>query len=68
MKKFAFNCTCGDKISVDAVDMNEAKTKFAEMMTIEAFNAHFAEKHVGEAVPDYATVMSAAVLTEETVV
>ena len=52
-------------MSVDAMDMNEAKVKFAEMMTEEAAKAHFAEKHKGAEMPAYADLMASAVLVEE---
>lgn len=65
MKKYSFTCTCGDKMGVEAMDAEEAKTKFAEMMTEEAVTAHFTEKHPGETMPAYADLMAGATLVEE---
>ena len=67
MKKYSFKCTCGDDMSVEAESMEEAKTKFKEMMTEEAAKAHFAEKHEGEDMPPYDALIENALanLSEE---
>lgn len=51
MKKFKITCTCGDDMFVDAADQPAAVEAFKAMMTQEAVNAHFAEKHAGQPVP-----------------
>jgi len=64
MKKYKFTCTCGHSEILDAADMDSAKGMLREKMTPEAFAAHFADKHAGEAVPDYEAAMAATVLEE----
>ncbi len=51
MKKYQMTCTCGDVQTVDAASHEEAVQKFKDMMTQDAVNAHFAEKHAGQPVP-----------------
>lgn len=51
MKKFSMTCTCGDVMTVEAMDQAEAVSKMKAMMTPEAVAAHFAEKHAGDSVP-----------------
>ena len=41
-------CTCGHKMSVDAVTREEAAAKLTEMMTQEALDKHFMENHKPE--------------------
>jgi len=65
MKKYTFTCTCADKVSVDAMDPEDAKVKFAAMMTPDAAKAHFAEKHPGVEMPPYEALMAGATLVEE---
>lgn len=65
MKKYSFTCTCGDKLSVEAMDEAEAKTKLAEMMPEEGMKAHFADKHAGQEVPGYTDFMASVVMAEE---
>ena len=67
MKKYTFTCTCRHDIAVEAADMEEAKTKFKEMMTPEAARAHFEENHPGEEFPPYDALIENALanLAEE---
>lgn len=58
MKKYSMTCTCGDVMSVEAMDQTEAVSKMKAMMTPEAVAAHFAEKHMGEAVPSQDQMMA----------
>lgn len=52
MMKYSFTCTCGDIMSVDAENKEEAVAKLKEMMSGEEVIAqHMAEKHAGEPVP-----------------
>ncbi len=44
-------CTCGDVMSVDAANREEAVMKMKEMMTQEAVDAHWAEKHATDQMP-----------------
>lgn len=48
---YSFTCTCGDKMSVDAVDREEGVAKMKEMMNEQAIDAHFAQKHQGQTPP-----------------
>ncbi len=43
--KFSMTCSCGDVMSVDAENRDEAVMKMKETMTQEAIDAHVAEKH-----------------------
>ena len=45
MQKFSMTCSCGDTMSVDAENRDEAVMKMKAMMTQEAIDAHCAEKH-----------------------
>ena len=47
MNKFSMTCSCGDVMSVDAENRDEAVMKMKDMMTQEAIDAHCAEKHPG---------------------
>ena len=49
--KFSMKCTCGDVMTVDAANKEEAMVKFKDMMTTEMVGKHMAEKHQGEPVP-----------------
>jgi len=51
MNKFSMTCTCGDVMTMDAANRDEAVSKFQTMMTPEMTAKHMAEKHAGEAVP-----------------
>lgn len=51
MMKYSFTCTCGDVMSVDAENREEAVAKLKEMMSEKATAEHMAEKHAGEPVP-----------------
>ncbi len=48
MKKFGFTCTCGEKVSVTAVDRIEALMKIKIMMTPEMVEKHINEQHQAE--------------------
>ncbi len=50
MQKFSMTCSCGDIMSVDAENHDEAVMKMKGMMTQEAINQHMAEKHPGDPV------------------
>jgi hypothetical protein len=56
MNKFSMTCSCGDVLNADAATREEAVTKIQGMMTQDAINAHFAEKHAGQPVPPMADV------------
>lgn len=45
-------------MTVDAANRDEAVAKFKAMMTQDAVNQHFAEKHAGQPVPPYDQVMA----------
>ena len=45
MQKFSMTCSCGDVMSVDAENREEAVMKMKGMMTQEAIDAHCLEKH-----------------------
>lgn len=49
--KYSFKCSCGDVMTVDAENREEAVRKLQEMMTEEKIPAHMSEKHPGEPVP-----------------
>lgn len=44
-------CTCGDVMTVDAANKEEAVTKLKEMMSPDAVAQHFSDKHPGQPVP-----------------
>ena len=54
--KFSMTCNCGDTMTMDAANIEEAKKKFKEMMTEEMIAKHFADKHAGQTVPPLAQV------------
>ena len=51
MSTYSFTCTCGDVMSVEAENREEALVKMKEMMNEEALETHMAEKHAGDPVP-----------------
>ena len=51
MKKYSMTCTCGHKMDVDANSLDEAKIKMKEMMSQEATDAHWVEKHKDDTGP-----------------
>lgn len=52
MKKYSVTCSCGDKVVVEANSVDEAKVLMKEkMMTQEAIDAHWNEKHASDAMP-----------------
>ena len=48
--KFSMTCACGDTMTVDGADRNEAAMKLQVMMNEGAIKKHMAEKHPGEPV------------------
>ena len=50
MQKFKMTCACGDTMTVDAADRDDAVMQFKNMMDESAINAHMAEKHPGDPV------------------
>ena len=51
MMKYSMKCTCGDVLTCDAANRDEAVAKFKGMMTPDAVLKHFTEKHPGQPVP-----------------
>ena len=51
MNKYSMTCTCGDTMTVDAANREEAVGEFKEMLTEDVIAQHCAEKHPGEPVP-----------------
>ena len=51
MMKYSMKCTCGHVFTCDAANRDEAVAKFKGMMTPDAVQKHFAEKHPGQPVP-----------------
>lgn len=49
--KYSIKCTCGDVMTVEAENREEAVEKLKGMMSEEALKAHFDEKHPGQSVP-----------------
>ena len=47
MQNFSMVCTCGDPMSVQAENLDDAKMQMKTMMTQEAIDAHCTEKHPG---------------------
>jgi hypothetical protein len=45
MKKFSMKCSCGDVMTVDAKNREEAVTKLKAMMTADTIATHMKEKH-----------------------
>ncbi|MBI2610138.1 hypothetical protein HYW53_03090 [Candidatus Giovannonibacteria bacterium] len=56
MTKFSITCTCGDPLSVEAANREEAVIKMKNMMTQDAIDKHFEEKHPEEVPPDKNTL------------
>lgn len=56
MSTFSMTCQCGDTMTMDAKDRNEAVAKFKAMMTPDAISAHMADKHPGQPVMETAQV------------
>lgn len=52
MKKYSMACTCGEVMTVDAGNREEAVEKLAGMMNEESVAKHFSEKHQGQMVPN----------------
>lgn len=48
MSMFKMACPCGDTMTVDAMDRDEAVMKLKGMMDESALAAHMKEKHPGE--------------------
>jgi len=48
MTKYQMTCTCGDKLDIESSTREEAVSKLQAMMTPEAIDAHFKEKHPGQ--------------------
>jgi len=46
--KFSMTCACGDTMTVDAANRDEAAGKMKVMMNEEGIKKHMAEKHTGE--------------------
>lgn len=51
MHKYSTTCTCGDVISVDASNVQEAVMKLKGIMNADAIAKHMADKHKGQPVP-----------------
>jgi hypothetical protein len=45
MASYSMTCTCGHVATVEANSRDEAVRRFQEMMTAEAIDQHFAERH-----------------------
>ena len=50
MQKFKMTCSCGDTMTLEATNRDEAVAKFKEMMDEAGIAAHMKEKHPGEPV------------------
>ena len=50
MNKFSMTCSCGEVMTMDAENREEAVGKFKAMMTAEIIEKHMAEKHAGQPV------------------
>ena len=50
MAKFKMTCSCGDTMTVEASDRDDAVQKLKDMMDEPALEAHMAEKHPGDPV------------------
>lgn len=48
--KYSMICSCGDEVTVEANNQDEAIQKMQAMMSEAALKAHFAQKHPGEEV------------------
>lgn len=51
MRNFSMQCTCGDVMSVDAENREEAIEKMQESMSPAVIATHAAEKHAQEPMP-----------------
>ena len=51
MMNFAMTCSCGDEMTVQAANRDEAVMKMKAMMTQEAVDAHWMEKHATDQMP-----------------
>ncbi|MCL5773496.1 MAG: hypothetical protein M1536_03870 [Firmicutes bacterium] len=49
--KFSMSCSCGEAITVDALDRDDAVKQVRGIMSKEMVAKHMTEKHPGEAVP-----------------
>ena len=49
MTTYNMNCTCGESMSLEAGSREEAVSMFKAGMTEEAYNAHMAQHHAGDA-------------------
>lgn len=54
--KFSMTCSCGDTMTMDAANRDEAVAKFKAMMTEEMAAKHFADKHPGQTAPPIAQI------------
>ena len=50
MTTFSMTCSCGDTMTMDAENRDEAVSKFKAMMDEKAIAMHMAEKHPGSPV------------------
>ncbi|MDP3772197.1 MAG: hypothetical protein Q8Q94_02390 [bacterium] len=48
---FSMTCDCGEKMSVEAENRDEAVMKMKAMMTQEMLQKHWTEKHAADAMP-----------------
>ena len=48
---YSMTCTCGQVMSVDAENKDEAVSKMKAMMGPDQLAAHFTDKHAGQPVP-----------------
>lgn len=63
--KYSFKCTCGQIMTVDGNNREEALQNAKDMMTEEAVKSHMEEKHPGQPVPSQDQVYA---MIEETLV
>lgn len=63
--KYSMTCTCGEKMSVEAANREEAIEKLKAMAGEEATAQHMADKHPGDPVPTQEQV--AAMIDQNTV-
>lgn len=64
--KYSMKCTCGDVMSTEASDKDDAVSKLKEMMTQEALDAHWAKNHPNDNMPKPSLEQSHAMI-EQTV-
>jgi len=50
------DCNCGDTMSVEAKNIEEAAQKLKSAMTSEKIKEHFASRHQGESMPHKAFI------------